>query len=74
MTGWKIRPDCIVPECEAEQGIARKWCRDHDPERCTASLSDRTLRVDIADRTCRNRSAKGSVYCNRHLKTAKDSQ
>ena len=64
--GWKIRPDCVVEGCDAEQGVGRQWCRDHDPERCAASLSDNTIPIDEGDRRCRNRALRGSLYCKRH--------
>lgn len=64
--GWKIRPDCILDGCEAEQSVGRQWCRDHDPDRCHASVSEGTTPIDEDDRRCRNRAAKGSLYCKRH--------
>jgi hypothetical protein len=62
---WKIRSDCTLEGCEAEQAVGRRWCRDHDPERCGRTLSILT-HSQTADR-CRNRAKPGHAYCKIHL-------
>lgn len=59
---WRTRPDCEHEGCEIEQTYGRKWCRDHDPDRCTAQLA----RSSHYKARCRNRKAKGLQVCKWH--------
>ena len=59
---WRTRPDCAEPGCEIEQAYGRDYCRDHDPDLCTAELAARGQRSG----RCRNRKARGLEVCRWH--------
>ncbi len=61
---WKIRPDCTEKGCTSEQAVGRDWCRDHDPERCQATVSPNTH--THGNERCRNRAWKGLDFCKKH--------
>ena len=63
---WRTRPDCAESGCEIEVAKGSDWCRDHDPDRCTAALSGKTRRSE--DRRCRTRARPGKSLCTRHAR------
>lgn len=69
--GWKIRPDCVVEGCDSETARSgTQYCRDHDPRRCQATVSEATYKSGglSEERRCRATAAKGNTLCKRHLR------